>query len=175
MRAAAQVFERAFAVQRHVFIARDAGDDLGLVGFAQAFEVFDGLIARQHAAHHGLVLGGQLAHLFLDGDQVLGREGALVGKVVIKAVLDHWANRDLRFREKLLHRVGQQVRRRVANQLQPVGVLGRDDGEFGVLRDRVARVDQLAIDLAAERRLGQAGANGLRDFGHRDGAFELTV
>ena len=46
MRAAAQVFELTFAVQRHVFVRRDAGNDLGLVVLAQALEVRDGLVAR---------------------------------------------------------------------------------------------------------------------------------
>jgi hypothetical protein len=32
-----------------------------------------------------------------------------------------------------------------------------------------ARVDHAAVDLAGERRLGQAGADALRHFGHRDG------
>jgi hypothetical protein len=80
VRAAAQVLERALAVQAHVLVAGDAGDDLGLVVLAQALEVGHGLVARQHAAHHRLVLGGQLGHLLLDGGQVLGREGALVAK-----------------------------------------------------------------------------------------------
>ena len=50
VRAAAQVFELAFAVQRHVFIGRNAGNDLGLVVLAQALEIRHGLVARQHAA-----------------------------------------------------------------------------------------------------------------------------
>src|SRR5260221_2503730 len=56
----AQILEAAFAVQAHILIGGDAGDDLGLVVLADALEVRNGLVARQHAAHHGLVLGGQL-------------------------------------------------------------------------------------------------------------------
>ena len=175
VRAAAQVLEGALAVQRHIFVGRDAGDQLGLVGLAHALEVFDGGIAWQHAAHHRLVLGGQFAHLLLDGGQVVGREGALVAEVVIKAVLDHRADGDLRVREQLLHRIGQQVGGGVADHLQPLRVLGGDDRQPGILRDRVAGVDQPVVHLAAQGGLGQAAADGLRHFGHRHRTIELAL
>jgi hypothetical protein len=81
---AAQVFEAAFGVQRHVFAGRDAGDDLGLVVLADALEMRHGLVARQHAARHRLVLRGQLGHALFDRDQVFRRERALVREVVKK-------------------------------------------------------------------------------------------
>jgi hypothetical protein len=80
VRAAAQVLEGAFAVQAHILVAGDGGNDLGLVGFADALEVLHGLVARQHAAHHRLVLVGQLGHLLFDGGQIFGREGRLYEK-----------------------------------------------------------------------------------------------
>jgi hypothetical protein len=96
VRAAAQVLEAAFGVQRHVLAGRDAADDLGLVVLADALEVRHGLVARQHAPRDRFVLGGQLRHALLDGHQVLGREGALVREVVEEAVLDHRADGHLR-------------------------------------------------------------------------------
>ena len=143
VRAAAQVLEGALAVQRHVLAFGNAADDLGLVGLAHGLEVRDGLVARQHAARHLLVLGGELRHLLLDGGQVFRRERALVGEVVEEAVLDDRADRDLGLGEQLLDGVGQQVGRGVADQVQAVGVLGRDDGQRLVGLDQVARVDQL--------------------------------
>jgi hypothetical protein len=65
----------------------------------------------------------------LDGSQVLGRERALVGEVVVEAVLDDRADGDLGLGKQLLHRIGQQVRRAVADDLQAVGVLVGDDGQ----------------------------------------------
>ncbi len=174
VRAAAQVLEGALAIQADVFVARDAGDDLGLVVLAQALEVLDRLVARQHAAHHRLVLGGQRFHLFLDGHQVIGCEGALVAEVVVKAVVDHWADGDLRLREQRLHRVGQQVGRGVADHLQPFGVLGRHDGQLRRVLDAEAGVHQLAVHLAAQRRLGQAGTDRLGHLGHRHRAGVLA-
>jgi hypothetical protein len=77
VRAAAQVLERALAVQAHVLVAGDAGDDLGLVVLAQALEVGHGLVARQHAAHHRLVLGGQLGIFFSMAARSSGVKGRL--------------------------------------------------------------------------------------------------
>ena len=57
-------------------------------------------------------------HLRLDRRQILGRERALVGEVVVEAVVDHRADRDLRVREQPLHRLRQQVRGGVAQDLQ---------------------------------------------------------
>ena len=170
MGAAAQVLELAFAIERHVLIGGDAGDDLRLVVLAHVLEIRDGLVARQHAAGDRLVLGRQFRHALLDGSQVFGREGPLVREVVVEAVLDHRADRDLRFRKQLFHRVGQQVRRRMADDFQAVRILGGDDGDRAVLVDGVAGIDDLAVDLAGQRGLGQAGADRGGHFGHGDRA-----
>ena len=178
VRAAAQVLEGALAVQRDVLAFGDAADDLGLVGLAHVLEVLDSLVARQHAARHRLVLGRELRHLLLDGGQVFRRERALVGEVVEEAVLDHRADRDLGVGEQFLDGVGQQVGRGVADQVEAVGVLGRDDGQRLVALDQVARVDQLRVarlaHAASERGLGQARADGGGDIGHGDRLRELA-
>ena len=176
--ATAQVLKCALAVQRDVLVAGNAGDDLGLVMLAQPLEVGHSLVAWQHAAHHGLILGSQLGHAFLDGDQILGREGALIGEVVEKTVLDHRANRHLGIGKQLLHRIGQQVGGGMANHLQAIRILGRDDGQRAVLGNLVTRVHdaRLAIsagDFAGQRSLGQPGTNGRSHLGyrHRTGIF----
>ncbi len=64
-------------------------------------------------------------HALLDGGEILGREGPLVREVVVEAVLDHRADGDLRFGKELLHRVGEQVRRGVADDVQALGVACR--------------------------------------------------
>jgi len=174
MGATAQVFEVAFAVEAHVLARRDGADDLCLVVLTQPLEIGHSFIARQHAAYHRLVFGGQLTHALFDGHQVFGREGTAVRKVVIKAVVDHRTDGDLRLWKQLLDGVGQQVGGGVANHLQPFGVLGGDDGQPGVLLDAVAGVHQLAVDLATERGFGQTGANGRSDLGHGHRTGKLT-
>ena len=44
----------------------------------------------------------------------------------------------------------------MADQLQAVGILGRDDGQPGIRADGEAGIDQLTVDLAAQCGLGQA-------------------
>ena len=153
-------------------------DDLGLVGLAHRAEMGDRLVARQDATRDLLVAPGQLGHLRLDRREVLGREGPLVGEVVVEAVLDHRPDRHLGVGEELLDRVGEQVRRRVADQVEAVGVLLGDDGQAIVVIDRVAGVDEPArgtlADPAAERGLGQAGADRRGDLLHRHRAGEFA-
>ena len=168
MRAAAQVFKSAFAVQRDIFTGRNAADDLGLVVLADRLEMGNSIIARQHAAQHGLVLGGELGHALFNCFQVFGRERPLVREVVEKAVFDHRADGHLRFREKLLDGVGQQMGSGVPDQLQALGILGSDDGQGAVAFNQVAGVHQLAVHFAAQGRLGQARTNGGSDFCHGD-------
>ena len=97
--AAAQIFKSAFAVQAHVFIAGDAGNDLGLVVLALVLEMRHRFIAWQHTALHRLILVSQLGHLLFDSDQVFRRKGALVREVVVEAVFNHGADGDLRIGE----------------------------------------------------------------------------
>ena len=107
----------------------------------------------------GFVFLGELGHFLLDRREVLGRERPLVRKVVVEPVLDHRADRHLRFGKQFLDRVGEQVRGRVAQDFEAVGVLVGDDREVGVAVDRERRVDELAVDLAGQRGLGEAGAD----------------
>jgi hypothetical protein len=58
VRAAAQVFKLAFAVQATHLGCRNAGNDLGLVVLAQALEIGHGLVTRQA---RGAVTGSSLA------------------------------------------------------------------------------------------------------------------
>ena len=141
-------------------------------------EVRHRLVARQHAARHRLVLLRELGHLRLDRRQVLGRERALVREVVVEAVLDHRADRHLRVGKQLLDRVGEQVRRRVADDVEAVGVLVGDDRELrrrGRCDGWCRRPAVLPSDPAGERGLGQAGADRGGDLGDRHRAGELAA
>ena len=164
--ATAQIFKRAVAVQRDIFVGRNAGDDLGFVVLADAFEMRHGFVARQHAAGDGFIFGDEFGHALFNRHQIFWRERALVRKIVEKSVFNHRPDGDLRIREQFLDGIRQQVRSTVANQLQAVSIFGCDDGNRTVLADKKAGIDQLAIDLAAQRRFGQAGADGRGNFSH---------
>ena len=175
MRSAAQVDPVALPVEADFLLLRNAGDDLGLVDLTQSPEELHRLIARHDAAGDFLVRLGQLGHLRFDGREILRREGALVGKVVVKAVLDDRADGDLRLREQLLHRLRQQVRRGVADDLEPFRVPVGHDGETRVLGNDVGGVDQLAVHARGERRLAQPGANAARDLVHGHRVIEAAL
>src|SRR5471032_2066254 len=174
VRAAAQVGEAAFRVQGHILVGRNRFDDFGLVGFAYRFEIGDRFVARQDLARDRLVLLGQLGHFLFDGDQVVGRERTLVGEVIVKAVFDHRTDGHLRVGEQLLDGVGQQVGRRVTDDVETIGILVGHDGEVGIFFDQKGGVDQLAVDLAGQGRLGQAGADAGGHLRHGDRAVEFT-
>ncbi len=169
---AAQVDEVALAVEADVLVRRDGLDDLRLVLLADRLEELHGVVALPHLARDRDVALRELAHALLDRREVLGREGALVAEVVVEAVLDHRADGDLRFGEELLHRVGEQVRRRVADEVEPLRVPVGDDGERRVALDPERRVHQRAVHLAGERGLGEAGADRGRHLGDRDRLVE---
>ncbi len=177
MRSAAQVDPVALPVEADLVLVRNASDDLGLVEFTQAFEELHRLISRHDAAGDFLVRPGEFGHLRFDGLEILRGKGTLVGKVVIKAVLDDRADGHLRLREQLLHRLRQQVRRGVADDLEPIGILVGHDGETGVLGNDIGGVDQPAIHARGERRLAQPRANAARDLvhGHRVVEAALTA
>ena len=104
-------------------------------------------------------------HALLDRRQVFRRERALVGKIVIEAVFDDRADGHLRIGKQLLHRMGQQVRGRMADDLHAIGILVGDDGQRGILRDQMRGIHQLAIHLAGQRGARQASADAERNIG----------
>ena len=127
VRATAQIEPFPLTVEADLLVGRDARDDLGLVVFAHALEQGDRLVTTHEAALHLVVGLGQLLHLCFELLEVLRRERTLVGKVVIEAVIDDRADGDLRRRVDRLHRLGQQVRRGVTNDLQGHRIFVRDD------------------------------------------------
>jgi hypothetical protein len=121
----------------------------------------------------GNILLGQFGHFFLDRGQIVRRERALVREIVKEAVLDHRTDRHLRVGEQRLHRVRQQVRGRMANHVEAVGILVGDDGQLRIGVNQVAGIHQFAVDPAGKRRLGQPGADAGCDLCDRDRGIEL--
>ncbi len=109
------------------------------------------------------------------GVEVVRRERALVGEVVVEAVVDHRTDGHLRAWEEALHGLAEQVRRGVAEDVQRLGALLGDDLEGRVVVDGEAGIDELAVDLAGERGLGEAGADRSGDVLHGDGMVERAL
>ena len=60
--------------------------------------------------------------------------GPLEREVVVEAVFDDRADRDLRLRVDSLHGHGEQMRGRMADDLERRRIFLGDDGELGVVR-----------------------------------------
>ena len=174
MGSAAQILKGTFAVQAHIFLGGNAGNDFRLVVLPQRFEVGNGLVAWQNAANNGFIQIGQGCHFLFDRDQVIRSEWPVVRKIVIEAVFDHRPNGDLRFGKKVFDCVSQQVGRRMPNDLHAIGIFGRDDGQTRVTLNQMAGVDQLTIHFSGQGRLGQSCANGGCHIGHRQGRIKIA-
>ena len=105
VRATAQVFKRPFAVKANFLVSRNAGNDFSFVMLAQRLEIRYSFITRQHSPNHRLILVGKLLHFLFYGYKVLGRKRPLVGKVVIKTILNNRANGDLSLWEQSFDRI----------------------------------------------------------------------
>ena len=154
-----EISETTLIVERQILIGRDRLDNLRLVLLTLITEEGHRLIPRQHRTADRQIGLGQLFHLSLDRLQIFRCKGAFVREIVVETVLDAGTDSHLRFGVELLHRLGHQMRRRVANNLQTIGVPVRDDRQLGILTHHIGGIDQFAIDAAGQCGLGQAGAD----------------
>ena len=173
VRAAAEIDPLALAVQRDGLVARNALDDLRLVLLAPVAEEPDRLVAVPHLARDRLVAIDDLAHALLHALQILGGEGLLAREVVVEPVLDGGSDGDLGLRPELLDRLGEDVGRVVAQQLQRLpGIPGHDrDRRVGL--DGGGEVAHRAVDLDRERRPGESLADARGDVGPRHRSVEV--
>ena len=137
----------------------DALDDLDLVRLVA--QPLDGFLARDLLAHEALVPLHDLAHAPVDLREVGGVHGLWQVEVVIEAIGDRGADRVLRTRVEIAHRLGEHVGGRVPQHVQPVVGCRRDglDIDVGVGGRHVGQVAQLAVDAGGDRALRQGGAD----------------
>ena len=69
----------------------------------------------------------------------------------------------MRFRPQRLYRLGEHVRRIVADQLERAGIVARDELERCVSIDGVGKIDKLAVANGRHGALGKRGGNGFGD------------
>ncbi|MCY1264939.1 hypothetical protein D9M70_133070 [compost metagenome] len=172
VRTAAHVDVFFVIVQAHGLLVRHVFDQAQLVVFATGLEHFDHFGARSDFLDHVVIFLDQLLHALFDGRQVVRSERTLEGDVVIETFIDDRTDDHFGGRVQLLDRVANQVGARVANDLQPLFILWRDDLQRRVAVDDVAGVDQLAIDLAGNGGLGQACTDGCGDLGYGNRVIE---
>jgi hypothetical protein len=154
VRAAAQVAPDPLAVPVHVVVVGQlaVADLHDLVGIDVALEVDQLQLVRLRRQLHlrlveRLVLPAaerlpgldDLLHPLLELRQVLRLERLRHVEVVVEAVLDRRADAELGLGEDVLHGLGQHVRGRVAQHVEPVRLVDRDRGHVGVELGRQSR------------------------------------
>src|SRR5439155_26336796 len=134
-----------------------------------------GVVPLPFLAGDGEILLRDLGHALLDGAEILGRERALVRKIVVEAVFDHGPDRDLGVWKELLHRVGEQVRGRMADHLEALRIALGDYRDARVRRDPMAEIHELAVDFRAERGLRKTWPDRGRDLPGRHRLVEIPA
>ena len=132
-------------------------DQLDLERLAALFEKRLRPIARPQLPLVGQILGGQLLHLLLNGVEVLRHERPFDDEIVKEAVVGRRADPALCAREQVRHRRRQQVRRAVTIERQRLRAPVGDDTNRRVVLDRERQIDELPVDDAGERGLGETG------------------
>ncbi|CAH0327572.1 hypothetical protein SRABI128_06239 [Microbacterium sp. Bi128] len=183
MRAAAQIAPDAVpALAVHVVVNGDvAGADLdvdalsglgGVILPAQQFELvglvlhrFARLVLGHHAAHELLVLVDDLLHHLFELAEVFRGERFRDVEVEVEAVRDVGADAELGVGAQLLHGLGHDVGRGVAQDVEPVRGINGDGLDIGVLGKGLVQVLQLAVDaghndVAALKEEFRAGGPG---------------
>ncbi len=128
-------------------------DDLPLVRLVR--KALQGVLVRQVLAHERLVELHQLGHPLLDAREVLGRQRLGEVEVVVEAVLDRGSDRVLRPREQVAHRLGHDVRRGMAEDVQPVGLPHRDRAHGPIIGRDEPQVDQRPVEPRGDGVRGQ--------------------
>ncbi|BFO09794.1 hypothetical protein GGER_23040 [Serratia rubidaea] len=91
--------------------------------------------------------------------QVFLRQGMVQVNVIIETVVDHRADGHFGVRPQLFDGMAQQVRAGVAQNLQPLFVLGGDDRQLRIGFNQIAGVDQFAVHTAGNAGFRQARAD----------------
>ena len=122
------------------------------------------LVLGDDAALEPLPAADDALHLLLDALEVLGGERVLDVEVVVEAVGDGRADAELRLRVDPLHRLRQDVRGRVAQDVEAVGLSRSSTAStVSVVVDRRRLVLQLAVDAHGDDgAVGEQVESGLR-------------
>ena len=156
VRAAAEVGERAVGVEADgldALVSDEVLDQLDLVVLALALEALERGRHRDVLARERLVGLDVLAHLGLERLEVVLGDGDAVGEleVVVEALADRRADRDLGAGIEVEHGGGQHVRGVVADELDrvPVVALGGDDLDALAVVERRREVADPALVVGA--------------------------
>ena len=150
MRARAQVYKVALAVERQLLLIRQVVDQLHLVGLAPLLHQGDGFLARQHKALLALIALDDARHLLLNLLQVLRLEGLFHIKIVVKSVLNGGANGQLGLGEEVFDRACHHVAGGMPQQVAGFLILKAQGNQLPVLVDGHHQLDKFAVDARGD-------------------------
>ena len=150
-------------------------DQFDLEHLALVAEHLLGLFAVPDFLGEGFVARDDLAHLLFDRGEIFRRERLVAEEIVIEAVLDHRADRDLGARPQRLHRLGQHMRGVMPDQFQRARIVAGDEFDFRVVLDRIGEIGDHAVERHRHRALGERRRDALGDIEAGDvfGEFAL--
>ena len=163
VRPAAEVEPVALLVDLDLLVRGDGVDQLDLERLALVAEHALGLVARPFLLGEGFVARDDLAHLLLDGLEVLRGERLIAEEVVVESVLDHRADGDLRAGPQALHGLRQHMGGVVPDELQRARIVATDEFDLGIALDRVTEIGEHAIERHGDGALGERGRDALGD------------
>ncbi len=163
MRAAAEVGEVALRVERDV--ALGGVDQLDLVRLVLGLEAGPRVVARDRLARPLAPLGDLAPDLLLDAREIGVADRLRELEVVVEAVLDRRADRDLHAGVEPPHSLGQEMGRRVPQDGERVGVARvarRQDLDALAVRERRAQVAHGPVRADEHGLLGEPRADRAR-------------
>ena len=175
VRSAAEIDEVALTVKRNHFTRRNRFDDFRLIVFAHILEELHGGVAIHFAAFDRNVLLHEFMHTRFNRRQIFRREGTFELEVVIETVFNRRSDRHLSRREQFLHGLCHEVRRRMANDFKPFGILAGDDGHRSVSGERMGQIHELTVYFPRESRLRKPRTDRLRHVRNRHTRFILPA
>ncbi len=166
VRTAAKIEPVALVVDLQILTLGDRIDQLELVALALVGKHLLGTSTIPDFPGKRPVSQDNFPHFLLDYGEIVRCEGLFPGEIVIKSVLDHRSDRDLRVRPKLLNGFREHMRGVVTDQFQCARIIARQDLDLAGCAERFAEIANSAINgishgLLGERlrdRLGQSRA-----------------
>jgi hypothetical protein len=155
MRASAQIVPIALRINLQVLPLGNRIDQFNLVDFTLIGKNLPRFFARPDLLGERLVAGNDFPHFLFDHRQIFRREGLVLGKIVIKAVLDDRANGDLRAGEKLLYRFCKHMRTIVTDEFQRTRVFACQDFNRARSAERIGQIAHGAVDGISDCFLGE--------------------
>src|SRR5687767_774782 len=157
VRTTAKIEERAIAVDADDLVLAELFEALELQGIIR--EQLARFFLRHPAPLERLILLRNLLHFGFDLLDIFRREWLLYVEIVIEAILDRRAKADAGVRTHLSYGRCEHVRGRVAQQVERVVVFFSEDFNTRIRVERAHEIHDLAIQLRAERGLGEAGTD----------------